>query len=78
MRTAVSERSCARARRVLSLVLDGEASPKEIHGLAVHLGRCESCRGFTEQVGALTRALRSLRAHPFNDRHLTILKGARP
>lgn len=61
MIAAVSERGCARARRALSLTLDGEASPFEAYGLALHLGQCESCRRFTAQVGALTRALRSLR-----------------
>jgi predicted anti-sigma-YlaC factor YlaD len=76
MNVAVSERSCARARRALSLTLDGEASPGEVYGLASHLGRCEPCRRFTVQVGALTRALRSLRLDPNSDRTTTSSKGA--
>jgi predicted anti-sigma-YlaC factor YlaD len=76
MNVAVIERSCARARRALSLVLDGEAAPDEIYGLAVHLGRCESCRRFTAQVGALTRVLRSLHPRPVNHQQTTS-KGAR-
>ena len=76
MRVAVSERSCARARRALSLTLDGEAAPGEIHGLALHLGQCESCRRFTSQVGALTRALRSLRSESIARQEVTNPKGA--
>ena len=39
MAIAVSEGSCARARRALSLVLDLEAAAAEIYGLALHLSR---------------------------------------
>ena len=76
MRVAVSERSCARARRALSLALDGEAAPSEIYGLAVHLGQCESCRRFTAQVGALTRALRSIPLDSISKQETTSSKGA--
>jgi predicted anti-sigma-YlaC factor YlaD len=75
MTIVVSERSCARARRALSLVLDGEASPHEIYGLAVHLGQCGPCRRFTARVGALTRVLRSLHHSPANHQQTTS-KGA--
>jgi predicted anti-sigma-YlaC factor YlaD len=76
MTIVVSEKSCARARRALSLALDGEASPHEIYGLATHLGRCESCRRFTARVGAVTRALRSFHHSPVNNQQAT-RKGAR-
>ena len=77
MRVAVSERSCARARRALSLTLDGEAAPGEILVLALHLGQCESCRRFTSRVGALTGALRSLRSESIARQEVTNPKGAR-
>jgi predicted anti-sigma-YlaC factor YlaD len=57
-------RRCARARRALSLALDGEAAPAEIHALALHIGQCEPCRGFTAQVSAITRLIRSGRIEP--------------
>jgi predicted anti-sigma-YlaC factor YlaD len=76
MTVAVSERSCARARRALSLTLDGEASPDEVYRLASHLGNCESCRRFTAQVGALTRALRSIRLELISHHETTPSKGA--
>ncbi|HEY6076820.1 MAG TPA: zf-HC2 domain-containing protein, partial [Gaiella sp.] len=62
MRTAVSERSCARARRALSLVLDYEASDEDVRRLAVHLGNCGSCRRFAAEVSSFTRKLRSVPA----------------
>ncbi len=58
MLTAVSERSCARARRALSLVLDYEADASEVHALAVHLGSCGGCRRYAAEVSAFTRDLR--------------------
>ena len=74
---AGQERSCARARRALSLALDGEAEPDEVSALALHMSRCEHCRRFTAQVGALTRALRSLRLDAVPDHETTSsLKGA--
>ena len=76
-RITVGEGSCAGARRALSLALDGEAAPGEIHGLALHLGQCESCRGFTTQVGALTQTLRSLRSDFIARHEVTDAKGAR-
>ena len=76
MTVVVSERSCARARRALSLTLDGEAAPGEIYGLAQHLGTCEPCRRFATQVGALTRALRSIRPESISHHRTTTSKGA--
>ena len=58
MLTAVSKRSCARARRALSLVLDYEADGADVRALAVHLGSCGSCRRYTAEVSAFTRDLR--------------------
>jgi predicted anti-sigma-YlaC factor YlaD len=71
MTIVVSEKSCARARRALSLALDGEASPHEIYALATHLGRCEPCRRFTARVGALTRVLRSVHHSPVTHQQAT-------
>ena len=75
MSITVSTRSCARARRALSLTLDGEAAPSLIYGLALHLGQCDSCRQFTTQVGAITRCLRSMRPESISDHETTISKG---
>jgi predicted anti-sigma-YlaC factor YlaD len=58
------ERRCARARRALSLALDGEAAPAEIHALTLHIGGCEPCRLFTTQVSAITRLIRTGRIEP--------------
>jgi predicted anti-sigma-YlaC factor YlaD len=54
-----SERSCAHARRALSLLLDDEGGPTDVRALAVHLGTCESCRLFAARAAAVTRALRT-------------------
>lgn len=61
MRAAVSERSCAQARRALSLVLDHEEVEGDLRSLAVHLGSCSHCRQFAAEVREFTRDLRSLR-----------------
>ena len=76
MSIALSTRSCAQARRALSLTLDGEASPSLIYGLALHLGQCDSCRQFTAQVGAITRSLRSMRPESISHHETTTSKGA--
>jgi predicted anti-sigma-YlaC factor YlaD len=73
---AVSTMSCARARRALSLTLDGEAAPSLIYTLALHLGQCDSCRQFTAQVGAITRCLRSIRPESNSHHEPTTWKGA--
>ena len=61
MRIVVSERSCARARRALSLVLDYEADAADVYALALHLGGCGECRRYTAEVSAFTRGLRQPR-----------------
>ena len=76
MSIALSTRSCAQARRALSLTLDGEAAPSLIYGLALHLGQCDSCRQFTAQVGAITRSLRSMRPESISHHETTTSKGA--
>ena len=65
MKLAADASSCIRARRALSLVLDGEAAAAEVLMAAVHIGRCEPCRQFAAQVVAFTRELRSGRLEPF-------------
>ena len=62
MAIAVSEWSCARARRALSLVLDGETVAGDFHALATHVGGCPACRRHAAEVSAITRQLRSARA----------------
>ena len=69
MLVAVSDGSCARARRALSLVLDYEAGASDVEALALHLGRCGSCRQYAAEVSSFTRDLRSIGAER---RHLVI------
>jgi predicted anti-sigma-YlaC factor YlaD len=64
MQIVVTEGSCARARRALSLLLDREAEAADVETLALHLGRCSSCRRHTAEVSAFTRGLRGLRLAP--------------
>jgi predicted anti-sigma-YlaC factor YlaD len=64
MAIAVSEWSCARVRRALSLVLDAETAAGDFRVLARHVGGCESCRRDVAEVSAITRQLRSARAGP--------------
>jgi predicted anti-sigma-YlaC factor YlaD len=64
MHVAVSEWSCARARRALSLVLDHEEAEGDLQSLAAHLGSCRACHAFAADVSELTRLLRSLRVRP--------------
>jgi predicted anti-sigma-YlaC factor YlaD len=64
MHVAVSEWSCARARRALSLVLDREEAYGDLQALATHLGSCGPCRAFAADVSELTRQLRLLRVGP--------------
>jgi predicted anti-sigma-YlaC factor YlaD len=58
---AVSEvEECTRARLVLSLALDGEASEADALAAAdSHLASCTDCRGFGARVAAITDELRS-------------------
>jgi predicted anti-sigma-YlaC factor YlaD len=79
MRPAVGERSCIRARRLLSLALDGEAATAGVDELARHVEQCERCRRFAAQVSAFTHDLRSLRLGGTQDQQATSYsKGARP
>ena len=72
MAIAVSEWSCARARRALSLVLDGEEVAGDFHALASHVGSCATCRRHVAEVMAITRQLRSARAElQIDSRHTT-------
>ena len=72
MAIAVSEWGCARARRALSLVLDGETVAGDFHALATHIGGCAACRRHVAEVSAITRQLRSARAEPqIDSRHTT-------
>src|SRR5262249_26839922 len=50
---------CERARQWSSIELDGELSTFERVLLRAHLAHCASCRGFREQTGGLTLALRA-------------------
>lgn len=60
MEAAVRVGSCVRARRALSLVLDGEAVAGEAELLDEHLRACASCRTFALEISMFTRALRRL------------------
>ncbi|MGB2953588.1 MAG: zf-HC2 domain-containing protein [Gaiellaceae bacterium] len=55
----LSDDACGRIRELTSLELDGELSQLDRVRIAVHLGRCASCRGFRQQVHAATQALRA-------------------
>jgi hypothetical protein len=59
MRAVVRARSCARARRALSLVLDDEARDEECQELARHLGYCAVCTEFATALFYVTRELRT-------------------
>ena len=50
---------CERARRRVSLGLDGQLSEVEQAMLRAHVGRCAACAGFARDVDALTRELRA-------------------
>ena len=70
MAIAVSEWSCARALRALSLVLDWETATGEFRSLAAHVGGCAACRRHVAEVSGFTRQLRSARAEPqIDSRH---------
>jgi predicted anti-sigma-YlaC factor YlaD len=59
LRAAVEGETCVRARRTLSLALDGEAGAADVLKAASHLSRCQRCREFAVQVIAFTSELRS-------------------
>jgi predicted anti-sigma-YlaC factor YlaD len=62
MLLAVEDRKCIRARRMVSLALDGEAAASEVLVATTHIASCEGCRQFVERVVALTNELRSVGA----------------
>jgi predicted anti-sigma-YlaC factor YlaD len=68
MTPVARERSCARVRRALSLVLDDEADAFDLRAVAVHIGRCEVCRRYLRDVSAITRQLRAHRLEPVDGR----------
>ncbi len=79
MRPVVDEGNCIRARRLLSLALDGEAATAGVDELARHVRQCERCRRFAAQVSTFTYDLRSLRLGATRSRQATSYsKGARP
>ena len=51
--------NCSRVRAQVSLRLDGELSEIESRMLSAHLGRCELCRLYAEDVEEFTLALRA-------------------
>jgi predicted anti-sigma-YlaC factor YlaD len=59
--------ACDRAREAISLALDGELQGLEQTRLAAHLRRCQTCRAYQAETGALTGVLREaeLEAAPF-------------
>lgn len=62
MRLAVDDRSCTRARLVLSLALDGEAAASDdAFAAARHFCSCRACAEFASHAAALTDVLRSYR-----------------
>jgi anti-sigma factor RsiW len=56
---------CERARQWASAAVDGELSTFERALLADHLGRCSSCRAFSDDVEGLTTSLRAAPRVPF-------------
>ena len=57
--SAVDSRTCHRARRTLSVVLDGEASATEVAETARHLLGCRDCADFAALVAELKHRLRA-------------------
>lgn len=64
MRLAFEDGRCIRARRALSLALDGEAGAADVLAAVRHINRCECCRRFATHVVAFTHELRSVRLDP--------------
>lgn len=69
MRAAVRARSCARARRALSLVLDDEARDEQRRELASHLQGCGDCARFATALEFVTRELRTWSPRPTRPHH---------
>ena len=53
----VDSGACRRARRTLSVVLDGEASATELAEMARHLPGCEYCARFAAVIAELKLCL---------------------
>ena len=53
--------SCLRARRTLSLMLDGEGAATDVARVASHVSGCERCGQFAAAVAAVTQRLRTSR-----------------
>jgi hypothetical protein len=51
-------RQCERARECASLRLDGELSEFEQALLNAHLGRCDACRSFADELEGVTTRIR--------------------
>lgn len=51
---------CQRASKLISARLDHELPPTERARLRLHLVLCHTCRGVSEQMQFLRRAMRSL------------------
>ena len=56
--------SCLRARRTLSLMLDGEAATADVASSAPHIFGCECCRQFAAAVAEVAHTLRACRVEP--------------
>lgn len=57
--------TCLRVRRILSLMLDGEAAAPDVARIALHLRGCTCCRQFAAGVAAFTHRLRATQVeHP--------------
>ena len=69
---------CTEARELLSAQLDQEATADEAAAANQHLGRCESCRMWWAQIGAVTRALRVRPAEVVPDLATPVLARAHP
>ena len=57
---AVLAAECERARRAVSLSLDGELSEVGSARLSAHVGRCAECAEFARDMDALTQELRAM------------------
>ena len=68
MSLPVEDARCIRARRMLSLALDGEAGASEVLVAASHLSGCERCHRFAVHAVELTHLLRST-VQPAADEH---------
>lgn len=60
--SVTDSRTCLRARRTLSVVLDGEASATEVAATARHLTGCEDCARFAAVVAELKHCLQASRS----------------